>query len=143
MSAAENKATVRRLIEEGMNRKNMRVFDELLDANYVNYDFPAPAPGPEGFKQVIGMFQAGFPDMHVTIEGEVADGDTVSTRGYFTGTHRGEFMGIQPTGKPIKVSYIDVWRVKDGRLVENWVQMDRLGMMQQLGVIPQPEQTGA
>ena len=139
MSAEENKATVRRLIEEGMNQGNLNVFDELLDANYVNYDFPAPAPGPEGFKQVIGMFQAGFPDMHVTIEEVLAEGDKISTRGYFTGTHRGEFMGIPPTGKPIRVNYIDLWRVQDGKLVENWVQMDQLGMMQQLGVIPTPE----
>src|SRR5438132_12118030 len=118
MSTEENKAVVRRLIEEGMNKKDVRVFDELLAPNYVNYNFPAPAPGAEGFKQVIGMFQTAFPDMHVMVEDAVAEGDKVATRGYFTGTHRGAFMGIPATGKQFKISYSDVWRVENGKLVE-------------------------
>jgi predicted ester cyclase len=74
--------------------------------------------------------------MHVTLEDEIAEGDKVITRGYFSGTHQGEFQGIPPTGKQIKVSYIDIWRVENGKLVENWIQMDMVGLLQQLGVIP-------
>jgi predicted ester cyclase len=141
MSIEENKTRVRRGFEEGINQKKLDVFDELLAPNYVNYNMPAPAPGPAGFKQVIGMFYTAFPDMHITIEDAFGEGDKVGTRGYFTGTHQGEFMGIPATNKPVKVSFIDLWRAENGKFVENWVQMDMLGLMQQLGVVPTPGQT--
>jgi predicted SnoaL-like aldol condensation-catalyzing enzyme len=138
MSSEQNKALVRRIFEEGINQNKPGVFDELIAPSYVNYDFPAPAPGPEGLKMIIGLFQAAFPDMRVTIEEELAEGNKVITRGYFSGSHQGDFQGIPPTGRQIKVKYIDIWRVENGKLVENWVQMDQLGLMQQLGVIPAP-----
>jgi predicted ester cyclase len=134
----QNKALVRRIFEEGINQNKQGVFDELIALNYVNHDIPAPTPGLEGFKMVIGMFLAAFPDMRVTIEEELAEGNKVITRGYFNGTHKGNFQGIPPTGKQIKVKYIDIWLVENGKLVENWVRLDELGMMQQLGVIPTP-----
>jgi len=143
MSTEENTTRVRRGFEEGINQKKLDVFDELLAPNYVNHNMPAPAPGPEGFKQVIGMFYMAFPDMHITMEDEFGEGDTVGTRGYMTGTHQGEFMGIPQTNKPIKVEYIDLWRVENGKFVDNWVQMDMLGLMQQLGVIPAPGQAAS
>jgi predicted ester cyclase len=139
MSTEHNKALVRRVFEEAMNHNKPDVYNEVIAADYVNYDFPTPTPGLEGFKSVDAMFKAAFPDFHVTIEDELAEGDRVASRGYFTGTHTGEFMGIPPTGKSIKVSYIDIWTVEGGKLKENWVQMDMLGLMQQLGVIPAPE----
>jgi predicted ester cyclase len=124
---------------EGVNQKNLVEDAEVLAPNYVNYNFPAPAPGPEGFKQVMGMFLQAFPDIHETTEDVISEGDKVAVRGQFTGTHKGEFMNIPATGKQIKVSYIAMYRLESGKVVENWVQMDMLGMMQQLGVIPQPE----
>jgi steroid delta-isomerase-like uncharacterized protein len=133
MSAAENKAMVRRVFEEALNAGDDAVLDELLAADYINHDMPAPAPGAEGFKQVIAQFRAAFPDMAVTIEDEFADGDLVGTRGRFTGTHKGDFMGIPASGRPIDIKYIDLWRVRDGKLAENWVQMDTAGLMQQIG----------
>lgn len=84
------------------------------------------------------MFKAGFPDLHATVETAIAEGDQVATRGYITGTHKGPFMNIPPTSKSIKVTYTDIWRIENGKAVENWVQMDMLGLMQQLGVIPTP-----
>ena len=142
MSTEENKTRLRRVFDEGINQKQLDVFDELLAPNYVNYNMPAPAPGPAGFKQVIGMFLTAFPDMQATLEDVFGEGNTVGSRGYFTGTHQGEFMGIPATNKPVKVAYIDLWRVENGQFVENWVQMDMLGLMQQLGVVPAPGQTG-
>jgi predicted ester cyclase len=139
MSTEQNKTNVRRGFEEGMNQRNFAVFDELLASNYVNHTLPAPVPGPEGMKAVVGMFVAGFPDFHVVIEDIVGDGDLVCTRGYFTGTHTGDFQGIPPTGKSIKAGYIDIWHLEAGKAVENWVQLDMLGLMQQLGVIPAPQ----
>jgi predicted ester cyclase len=138
MSTEENKNLVRRIFEEGINQNKPNVFDELIAPTYVNYNFPSPAAGVEGFKMVIGLFRTAFPDIQITLEEELAEGDKVSTRGYFTGTHTGDFQGIPATGKQVKVEYIDIWRVANGQLVENWVQMDQLGMMQQLGVIPAP-----
>jgi predicted ester cyclase len=135
----DNKAMIRRMFEEGFNQNRASVIDELIAPNYVNHDLPAPVPGPEGWKQVVGMFRAAFPDMKITLEDVFADGDKVGTRGFFTGTHKGEFMGVSATGKPVKMKYIDLWRVVDGKLVDNWVQMDMLGMMQQLGAVPAPE----
>jgi predicted ester cyclase len=130
------------MFEEGMNQKKLDVFDEVLAPTYVNYNFPTPAPGPEGFKLVLGMFLQAFPDIHETTEDVIAEGDKVAARGYFTGTHNGEFMNIPATGKQVRVPYIAMYRVENGKIVENWVQMDMLGMTQQLGVIPQPEQAG-
>jgi steroid delta-isomerase-like uncharacterized protein len=133
MSAAQNKAMVRRVFEEALNAGHNAVLDELLAADYINHDMPAPAPGAEGFKQVIAQFRAAFPDMAVTIEDEFADRDLVGTRGRFTGTHKGDFMGIPASGMTIDIKYIDLWRVRDGKLAENWVQMDTAGLMQQIG----------
>jgi predicted ester cyclase len=139
MSVEQNKANVRRGFEEGINQNELHVFEELIGATYVNHSMPAPVSGPEGFKMVIGMFRAAFPDLHITLEDVLGEGDKVATRGYFTGTHQGEFNGIPATGKQVKVSYIDLWRIENGKAIENWVQMDMLGLMQQLGVIPAPE----
>lgn len=125
---------------DSMNARNLGVYDELIDPTYVNHNFPTPAPGAEGFKQVVQLFLTGFPDFRVTVEETVAEGDRVASRGAFYGTHRGEFMGIPATGKEIAVGYIDIWRAEAGRLVENWVQMDTLGLLQQLGAIPAPGQ---
>ena len=137
MSTEENKALIRRLFEEGLNQNKPGVFDELLAPDFVIYDAPiVTPPGPEGFRQGIAMFRTAFPDLHVTFEAEFADGDYVFHRGYVTGTHEGEWQGIAPTGKQVKMRTLDIWRVANGKAVENWVQMDMLGLMQQLGVVP-------
>jgi predicted ester cyclase len=143
MSTEQNKALVHRLFEEGVNQNKMSAADEIIAPNYVNHDFPAPAPGLEGFKMVVGMFRAAFPDIRITIEDSLAEGDKVMTRGHFTGTHQGAFMGVPPTGKTMMLKFIDEWRFENGKAVENWVQLDMMGMMQQLGVIPTPGQAGS
>ena len=144
MSTEENKALVRRIFEEGLNQNKPGVFDELIASDFVIYD-PPPGipPDREGFRQLIETFRNSFPDLHVTFEAEFADGDYVIHRGYGTGTHTGEFQGIPPTGKQFKINIIHIWRVANGKAVENWVQMDMLGLMQQLGVIPAPGQSGS
>ena len=136
MSTDANKASIRRVFEEGLNSRRLQVLDEIIAPTYVNHTFPAPAPGLEGFKQVVAMFTTAFPDMHITIEDVIADGDKVVTRGFFTGTHRGAFMNIPATGKSVTAHYIDIWQFAGGKAVENWVQMDLLGLMRQLGAIP-------
>ena len=85
---------------------------------------------------MVGDFQKAFPDLHVTFEAEYADGDYLFHRGYVTGTQKGEFQGVSPTGKQFNIKVLDIWHVVNGKAVENWVQMDMLGLMQQLGIIP-------
>jgi predicted ester cyclase len=108
MPGQDNKATIRRGFE-AMNSQDFSVFEQIMAPCYVNHDMPAPAPGPEGFKQVIGAFFAGFPDMRITLEAQLEDGDLVANRGTFTGTHQGEFMGIPATGKQVTVKFMDMW----------------------------------
>ncbi len=142
MSTEEHKAMLRRIFDEAVNGGDTSVIDELVDPSYVNHNLPAPTPGNEGFKQVIMMFRNAYPDLHVTVEDMIAEGDKVASRGTWRGTHRGEFMGVPATGKQVAVSYCDIWRVENGKLVETWTQSEELGLIQQLGVIPAPEQAG-
>ena len=96
---------------------------------------PGAAPGVEGMKQMMGMFFAAFPDLNVTIDQLIA-GDIVVGRMTNTGTHQGDLMGIAPTGKSVTFSEIHMVRIENGKAVEHWGNIDDLGMMQQLGVIP-------
>lgn len=137
MSANTGESLVRRFFEEGFNGRNLDLIDELIASEYVNHNMPAPAPGPDGFKRVITGFISAFPDMRITIEDVVSEGDRVATRGTWTGTHDGEFNGIPATGRSVAISYCDIWRIENGRFVENWVQMDMVGLMGQLGVLPE------
>jgi steroid delta-isomerase-like uncharacterized protein len=138
MSTESNKSAVRRGFEEGMNQRKLEVFEEFVAPEYVNHNMPAPSPGPAGLKAVLQSFLEAFPDMNIRIEQIIGEGDLVATRGHFTGTHRGSFMGMAATGKPVTVGYMDFWRFRDGKAVENWVQMDILGLMQQIGAVPAP-----
>ena len=90
----------------------------------------------EGVKGLIGVLRTAFPDLKFTIEGQIAEGDQVATRLTVRGTHLGEFMGIPATGKQMAVSGVSIWRLADGKLVNEWVNWDSLAMMQQLGVAP-------
>src|SRR5262245_40637852 len=122
MSAEQNKALVRRVFEEGVNQNKPSIFNDLIAPDFVSSDAPPGTPhGPEAFRQFDAMFRTGFPDVHVTIEQAFADGDHVIHHGYVTGTHKGEFQGIPPTGKQVKIKYIDIWRVINGKLVEYWI----------------------
>jgi steroid delta-isomerase-like uncharacterized protein len=136
MSKEANKSLIRRAFEQGMNSRNLGVFDEIVAPHYVNHDMPAPKPGPEGLKQVLLMFTEAFPDMQITLHDVIGEGETVMTRGSWKGTHKGAFRGIPATGKAVDVKFMDAWRFENGKAVENWVQMDMLGLMQQLGVVP-------
>jgi len=134
MSAEENKALLRRFVDEVVNQHSVDVLDQIVAEDF-RTTF-APAPGREVFKQAMAALFQGFPDVQSNIDELIAEGDKVSSLGRWTGTHQGDFQGIPPTGTQVEVSYIDIWRVQDGQFVENWVQMDILGLLQQLGVIP-------
>ena len=138
MSTEDNKALVRRAYEEIFDQGNLAVVDELISPDYIEHDpnFPQPVRGPEGLKQYFMVFRTAFPDTHVTIEDMVAEGDTIAVRHTYRGTHKGDLMGMPPTGKQVTVTGIVIHRIANGKFVESWVNADNLGLMQQLSVVP-------
>ena len=147
MSAETNKAIVRRFYEEVFNQRNVDAIDELVGNEFLNHD-PTPAAfrDRESMKQFIKTITNAFPDHHHAIEDLIAEGDKVVMRCTLTATHQGLFPGfleMPPTGKSICQRQIHILRVQDDKLVEHWVVRDDLTMMQQLGLIPQPELTAA
>ncbi len=134
MSIEENKALVRHAFEL-MNRKELDSFFKLLDPGYVAHYTIGDLP-LEQAKQFETMYFAAFPDASATIEDMVAEGDKVAIRVTWRGTHKGEFIGIAPTGKQIEMTNTLIFRIAVGKLAENWATIDELRMMQQLGAIP-------
>ena len=140
MSTQSIKAVVQRGVEEVFNQKNLAYIDELYTSDVVDHSAPPGLPpGIEGYRLKLGMFTNAFPDLHLAYEHVIVEGDMVAGRFTLTGTHQGDFAGIPATGKQISVTGHDFGRVVNGKLAEHWVEMDTLGMMQQLGVIPAPE----
>jgi predicted ester cyclase len=142
MSAMENKALVRRFVDEVQSQGNVDAIYEFCSPEFVNHSAPPGLPPDrEGIRVVTAMFRGAFPDSYFTVEDMIAEGDKVTTRKTFHGTHEGEFMGIPPSGRQVSMGLIDIVRICEGRVVEHWSVGDNLGMMQQLGVIPQPGDT--
>jgi predicted ester cyclase len=140
----ESKAIVKRVSEEAVGGGDLSVMDELAADDFVDHSaLPGTPPGREGAKAFVRVFHAGFPDLSLTNEDIIGEGGKVVHRYVLRGTHEGEFIGIPPTGNRVEVHGIDELRVFDGKIVERWGQVDQLGLMQQLGVIPPPEQAGA
>lgn len=142
MSIEENKAVPRRVYEEVLNGKNLDLVDELFAPEYVNHDPTSPEEmrGPESIKQFFSAYLAAFPDLRFTVEDQVAEGDKVVSRWASAGTNRGELMGAAPTGKRVDFTGITISRISEGRIAEDWTSYDALGMMRQLGLIPEPGQ---
>jgi len=138
--SAENKALARRLVEEAFNAGRLEVVDELVASDFVEHDpsLTEEVRGPAGVKELIAGYRAAFPDIRITIEDQIADGDYVVSRWSGTGTHQGELMGMPATGKQATVTGITIDRIVDGRIAESWDNWDTLGLMQQLGAIPVP-----
>ncbi len=135
----QNKKLMRRIFDEVWNQGNLETIDEIFSPDFVTHFLPpGTPPGRDGIRQYISMYRAAFPDVHVDVEDQIAEGDRVVTRTTIRGTHKGTFMGVPATGKKIQVSAIIITRFEDGKNVESWVEQDRLGLMQQLGVVPSP-----
>ena len=141
MTTETNKAIVHRFVEDGANAGNMDVIDELFADDFVNHDPTQPAARDlPALKQVMMARLAAFPDQRTTIEDLFAEGDRVAKRWTWRGTQTGEFNGIPPTGRQVTLAGIDILRVSDGKIREIRWGYDVLGVLQQLGVIPEPEQ---
>jgi steroid delta-isomerase-like uncharacterized protein len=139
MSTAENKALVRRAIEEVWNAHNVSAVDDLYAADLANHDPLNPeVTGLGGFKAWVGAVFAAFPDLHVVIDDMVAEGDKVAKAYTLHGTQNGEFQGIPPTGKSVAMNGITIYRIADGKIAELTWSYNMLGVMMQLGAIPAP-----
>jgi len=139
----ENKALVRRFVDEDQSQGNVDAIYEFCSPEFVNHSAPPGLPPDrEGIRVVTAMFRGAFPDSYFTVEDMIAEGDKVTTRKTFHGTHEGEFMGIPPTGRRVSMGLIDIVRISEGRVVEHWSVGDNLGMMQQLGLVPRTGESG-
>lgn len=138
MSAETNKALTRRVVEEVWSRGNLDIVDETYATDWALHDPAAPGVGgSEGMKQLVAMYRTAFPDLHMSVEDQIVEGDKVVSRWKSIGTHQGELMGIPPIGlRGSEVIGIFIDRIVDGKIVESWANWDTLGMLQNIGVIP-------
>ena len=139
----ENKALVRRWVEECQSQHRLEVMEEMFAPDMVNHDAPSGLPSPqglEGVRQFFEMIFAAFPDFRAVVHDQIAEGDKVVTRKMVSGTHLGGFLGMPASGKYMEFQVIDIIRVVNGKFSDHWSVQDQLGMMQQLGVIPTPDQ---
>jgi predicted ester cyclase len=138
MTKTSNEAIYRRIIEEGFNRGDLAVADELVGANAVEHQRGGAGDGPEGVKRTITILRSAFPDFTITIDEVAAVGDKIWARQRGGGTNLGSFAGMPPTGRKAFTDVIDICRFEDGKMVEHWGVPDQLGMMMSLGHIAKP-----
>lgn len=128
-----------RFYDEVANKGNFAVIDELIAEDFVDHEvFPGLKPDRDGVKEFFTMMRNAFPDLTIKVDFYVADDDKVVAYLTMSGTHKGEFMGMAPTGKKISTRTIDILRIKDGKAVEHWGVTDALTMMEQLGMKGEP-----
>lgn len=135
MSADDNKRIVERFYDQVWGRGNVDAASEIFADDYERHDLrpSAAAPGPEGQRTIAADFRRAFPDLRMTLDLIIAEGELVAARWTTSGTHTGSWAGIEPTGKPVSFSGVNIFRSKDRRVVELWNHRDDLGLMDQIG----------
>ena len=138
-----NKALTRRSWEI-VAKASLETLDDALQEVYahtiVMHEPDEDVRGIEGLKQFVSMIRSALPDLRITLEDDVAEGDKVVSRWRAQGTHQGELMGIAPTGNEVAITGITIHRIEDAKIVEEWSNWDALGLMQQIGAVPSPEE---
>jgi steroid delta-isomerase-like uncharacterized protein len=146
MTLEQNKALARRELQELWSEGNLAVADEIFAPNFVSHQHSRPdeqdVHGVAAYKAFVRQIHEAFPDLHYVLEDQIAEGDKVMTRNVATGTQKGSLMGIDPTNKRAQWAGISIDRIEQGKIVENWVSWDMMGMLQQLGVVSLPSQEG-
>ena len=132
MSTEKNK-TIQRRFQDIWNKGDFSIIEEIWDKDFVNHN--VKAKGFESIRQFVTVYHNAFPDVEFKIDDQIAEGDKVVMHYTITGTHKGDFQGIAPTGKSIKITGIAIHRIANGKIVEIWANWDALGLMQQLGAI--------
>ena len=141
MAEEENKTIARRFNDEVWDKGDEAALEELFAEDAVDHGaIPGQPPGREGHKYQVRLFRSAVPDLHVTAEDIFSEGDKVAYRWTGRGTHEGELMGIAPTGNAVTFRGIDVLRIEGGKVVERWSEYNALEAMQQMGVLPSPEE---
>lgn len=136
--SVENEALVSRFFEEFCSGRNAAVADEIIAADYESHGPQAPpARGPEGVKARVAVYQQAL-DGHWDLQDIRSAGDRVTVRWIGRGTHQGELMGIDPTGRTVAVEAISIFRIAEGKIAEEWTVWDALGLLQQVGAVPAP-----
>jgi steroid delta-isomerase-like uncharacterized protein len=138
----ENKGIARRALERIFGKGDHDVADEVYSPDFQDHDPNAPEEmrrGPDGVKQQAAMYREAFPDLEVAVEEQIAEGDLVVTRWAARGTHQGDLMGVPGTGKTVEITGITIGRISGGQIQEEWTHWDGLGMMQQIGAIPEEQ----
>jgi predicted ester cyclase len=136
VSTEENKALVRRYVEQVLNEGNLDAIDDFVSPNYKRYFSATAAPAAiEGQRQRLSELRAAFPDIHLAIDDLIAEGDRIAFRATLRGTHGGTFQGLAPTGKPVTAFAFDVIRIENGKFLEHWGGPDLLTLLQQLGAV--------
>lgn len=136
--STQNKQIARQVFEEIQSKGNTALVDQIVAQDYVGHTPPNDIHGPEGAKQFDAMLRTAFPDIQVTVEDQIAEGDEVTTRWTCRGTHRGPFLNVPPTGKHVEIAGLTVFRLANGKLVEGWNHPDLLSLLQQIGAMPAP-----
>jgi predicted ester cyclase len=135
----DNATIVRRFVDEVLTNGNIDAAGEYVWEDVVEQvPLPGQGPGLEGLKDILRGLRAGFPDIVFSIQEQIVEGDKVVSRFEWTGTHKGDFLGISATGRPVRVWGIVIDRLEDGRIKDTRILMDTVGMMGQLGVLPIP-----
>jgi steroid delta-isomerase-like uncharacterized protein len=143
MSVEENKALVRRFFD-AFGRNDFAALESVTSQDVVYHTAPPGlSAGIEGYRELMAMYVSAFPDIQITVDDVIAEGDKVVTRYTSRGTHRGEFMGIAPTGSQVTVGGISITRVAGNKVTEEWEQLDMLGGLQQLGATLVPAEPSA
>lgn len=134
---AHNKQLADAFIQELFTKGDLDAVDRYLDPGFVNHDppFPGAPDGPAGMRLAAAMFREALPDWHSEVEQLVAEDDIVVERFTASGTHRGELLGVPPTGRTLTLSGINIFRVNGDRIVERWGRLDELGLLRQLGLV--------
>jgi predicted ester cyclase len=133
------KSLARQLLEDDISRGDEAVAERIIHPDFVDHtNPPGMQHGLTGHKAIVRLFRTAFPDQWWQIEDLIAEGDKVVARTTMTGTHQGDFFGIPPTGRSVTLGGVHIMRVADGRVIEHWGSNDDLGLMRQLGVIPEP-----
>ena len=139
MTIEDNKELYRRCWLACFNRGDLSVVDELLAPNYVWHGLGQEINSHEGVRQLVVMLRSGLPDIQLSIERQLAEGDQVATRWRIQGTHKGTLFDVAPSGKRVNITGIVITRVAQGKIVEEWEEFDQFGLFQQIGTVPRPE----
>ena len=137
MSAEQNKSIVRRWVEEGWNKRNLALIDQLFTPNFYQHETgPETVNSSEALKQFHAGYLSAIPDLQFTIEDLIAEGDKVVWRFKATGHQNGALMGMPASGKAVAVTGTITFRLENSRMAEAWLNLDVLGLLQQVGIIP-------